>query len=114
MTTDIIERLTTELKDNYEGAVTAKDGGVTLVLLPEVHFPPGCEPASAAALVAFDPSKAKPDFYLKVIPAVRGTQPQHGNALVAGENWYTFSYNLGWTEEHTADQFVGGMLRRFA
>ena len=114
MTEDIIERLAAELKDSYEGAVTAKDGGTKLVLLPEVYFPPGCEPASTTALVAFDPSKGKPDFYLKVIPAVRGTQPQHGNALVAGENWFTFSYNLRWNEEHTAVQFVEAMLRRFA
>lgn len=114
MTEDIIERLVAELNDNYKRAVTAKDGGATLVRLHEVHFPPGCEPPSTTALVAFDPSKAKPDFYLKVVPAVRGTQPQHGNALVAGENWYTFSYHLRWNEEHTAVQFVEGMLRRFA
>lgn len=114
MTNETIERLTAELKSHYDGAATAKDGDATLVRLPKVNFPAGCEPASTTGLVAFDPSKGKPDFYVKVIPAVRGTQPRHGNALVAGENWYTFSYNLRWTEEHTAVQFVEGMLRRFA
>lgn len=114
MTEETIERLAAELKNSYQDAVTAKDGGTTLVRLPEVRFPPSCQPASAAALVAFDPSKPKPDFYVKVIPSVHGVQPQHGNALVVGDNWCTFSYNLSWNEEHTAVQFVEGMLRRFA
>jgi len=114
MTDETIQRLTAELKNSYQDAVTAKDGETTLVRLPEVHFPPSCEPASTAALVAFDPSKPKPDFYVKVIPTVRGVQPQPGSTLVAGDNWCTFSYNLSWNEEHTAVQFVEGMLRRFA
>jgi hypothetical protein len=114
MTEETIERLTAELKNSYQGAVAAKDGGSTLVRLPEVHFPPSCQPASAAALVVIDPAKPKPDFYLRVIPRVRGVHPQHGNALVGGDNWCTFSYNLGWNEEHTGVQFVEGMLRRFA
>ena len=114
MTQETIERLTAELKENYPGAVTARDGGLTLVRLPEVHFPPGCQPVSTSALVALDPNKPKPDFYIKVAPSVRGAQPQHGASAVAGDNWCTFSYNLCWNEEHTAVQFVEGMLRRFA
>ncbi|MEK6299804.1 MAG: hypothetical protein AABO41_03710 [Acidobacteriota bacterium] len=114
MTEKTIERLTAELKNSYQGAVTTKDGGSTLVRLPEVHFAPSCQPESASAMVGFDPAKPKPDFYVKVIPAVRGVQPQHGNSLIGGDNWCTFSYNLSWDEEHTAVQFVEGMLRRFA
>jgi hypothetical protein len=114
MTEAAIERLTSELKENYRGALSARDGTLTLVRLPEVHFPAGCQPGSTEALVAFDPAKAKPDFYIKVIPSMRGAQPQHGTAVVGGDNWCTFSYNLSWTEDHTAVQFVEGMLRRFA
>jgi hypothetical protein len=114
MTPETIERLTAELKNHYQGAVSAKDDALVLVRLPEVHFPPVCQPASTSALVAFDPTKPKPDFYIKVIPTVRGTQPQHGTAVVGGDNWCTFSYNLRWDEEHTAVQFVEGVLRRFA
>lgn len=114
MTEGTIERLTSELKENYPRSVTAKDGTLTLVRLPQVHFPPGCQPGSTEALVAFDPTKAKPDFYVKVIPSVRGAQPQHGACVVGGDSWCTFSYNLRWTEDHTAVQFVEGMLRRFA
>lgn len=113
MTQETIDRLTAELKNNYQGAVSAKDGGLTLVRLPEVHFPPGCQPTTAAAMVALDSAKPKPDFYVKVIPLIRGVQPQHGTAMVGGENWCSFSYNLRWNEEHTAVQFVEGMLRRF-
>lgn len=114
MTPETIECFAAELKVNYRGAVSAKEGTLTLVRLPAVHFPPGCQPASTEALVAFDPTKAKPDFYIKVIPSVRGAQPQHGTAIVGGDNWCTYSYNLRWTEDHTAVQFVEGMLRRFA
>jgi len=114
MTPETIERLTLELKENYPGAATARDSGLTLVRLPEVHFPPGCQPESTSALVAFDPNKPKPDFYTKVVPSVRGAQPQHGACIVGGDTWCTFSYNLRWNEEHTAVQFVEGMLRRFA
>ena len=114
MTQETIARLTSELNENYQGAVTAKDGGLTLVRLPEVDFPSGCQPASTCALIALDPNKPKPDFYIKVIPSVRGVQPQHGASVVGGDSWYTFSYNLRWNEEHTAVQFVEGMLRRFA
>lgn len=114
MTPQTIECLAAELKVNYPGAVSAKDGTLILVRLPAIHLPSGCQPASTEALVAFDPTKAKPDFYIKVIPSVRGAQPQHGTAIVGGDNWCTYSYNLRWTEDHTAVQFVEGMLRRFA
>ena len=114
MTAETIEHLAEELKENYRGAMSAKDATLTLVRLPALHFPPGCQPASTEALVVFDPAKAKPDFYLRVIPSIRGAQPQHGTAMVGGDNWRSYSYNLRWTEEHTAVQFVEGMLRRFA
>lgn len=114
MTQETIDRLSAELKDQYTGAVSAKDNVLMLVRLPEVHFPPGCHPESASALVVFDPAKAKPDFYLKVIPSVRGAQPQHGTAVVGGDTWFSFSFNLKWDENHTALQFIEGMLRRFA
>ena len=114
MTKEAIERLASELKEDYRGAVSAKDGALTLVRLPEVHLPPGCQPASTEALVALDPAKPKPDFYIKVIPSTHGAQPPHGACVVGGDNWCTFSYNLRWTEDHTAIQFVEGMLRRFA
>ena len=114
MTAETIELLAAELKENYSDAMSAKDGTLTLVRLPEVRFSQACQPASTEALVVFDPAKAKPDFYLRVIPSIRGAQPQHGTAMVGGDNWCSYSYNLQWTEEHTAVQFVEGMLRRFA
>ncbi len=114
MTRDNIERLTAELKENYTDTVTAKDGELILVRLPLVHFPAGCQPSWASAMAVLDIAKPKPDFYVKVVPSVRGAPPQHGTAVVGGDSWCTFSYNLRWDEEHTAVQFVEGMLRRFA
>jgi len=114
MTSETIERLEQELKEGYKGAVSAKDGALTLVKLPEVSFCTGCEPRVSEALVVLDPANPKPLFYLRVIPAVRGAQPAHGTGVVGGDNWCTYSYNLRWDETLTAVQFVQGMLRRFA
>ncbi len=116
MTPETIERTVLELKERYCGATVARDGRLTLVKLPEVHFPNGCQPPISEAMVGLDPSKAKPDLYLKVIPSVPNQgQPSYGAAIVGGNSWCTFSFNLQWDEaKHTAVQFVEGMLRRFA
>jgi len=114
MTAENIDRLAGELKASYQGALVAQDGRVTVVRLPEVGFPQSCSPKSTEALVSLDPGKPKPDFFLKRIPSLRGAQPQHGTITVGGESWCTFSYNLRWNENSTAEQFVEGMLRRFA
>src|SRR6202035_3077946 len=107
MTQETIERLEMELRQSYEGVTSTRDGPRTFVRLPLVHFPSGCEPSSTSALVAFDPDKPKPEFYLKVIPSVRGAKPQHGAAVVCAEDWCRFSYDLRWDEQqHSALQFV--------
>lgn len=113
MTAEAIERLAAELKTNYPDALSAQNGTATLVRLPGVRFPSSCDPQSTEAMVGLDPGKPKPDFYLKIIPSIRGTQPQYGTTTVGAESWCTFSYNLRWDETSTAVQFVEGMLRRF-
>ena len=115
MITQNIERITAELMEVFPGAKSAKEGTATLVRLPEVHFPDGCNPKSTGALVVLDVNQPKPAFFLNVIPHMRGgQQPPVGTAVVGGDNWSTFSFNLAWTEEMTGTQFVAGMLRRFA
>jgi hypothetical protein len=114
MTPQNIERIAAELKEVFPGATSARDGTATLVRLPEVHFPEGCTPTSTGALVVLDVNQPKPQFYLSAIPHMRGAQPPSGTAVVGGDGWSTFSYNLPWTEDMTGAQFVAGMLRRFA
>jgi hypothetical protein len=114
MTPQNIERIAAELREVFHGATSAREGTATLVRLPEVHFPEGCTPKLTGALVVLDENQPKPQFYVNVIPQMRGVQPAFGTAVVAGDNWSTFSFNLAWTEDMTGAQFVAGMLRRFA
>ena len=114
MTPQNIEGIAAELKEVFPGATSAREGTATFVRLPEVHFPEGCTPKSTGALVLLDVNQPKPQFYLNVIPHMRAGQPPFGTAVVGGDNWSTFSFNLPWTEDMTGAQFVAGMLRRFA
>jgi hypothetical protein len=113
MTAENIERIAGEHQEVFPGATSASEGTTTLVRLPEVEFPEGCTPKSTGALVLLDANQPKPQFYLNVIPHMRGAQPPFGTAIVGGDNWSTFSFNLSWTENMTGVQFVAGMLRRF-
>ena len=116
MTSENITRIVSELKESYEGIVTAQDGGKTLAKLLEVRFPDGCKPASTAALVALDPQQPKPQLFLKLVPTLSsGRQVNTNLVTIGGESWFTYSFNLTWDENtHTAVQFVEGQLRRFA
>lgn len=116
MTQETIDRLAAELKAAFPGAKTAREGTQTLVRLPAVPFPQGCQPAASEALVVLDP-QAGPQLHLKVIPtrADGGTPRSTGTTMVAGESWCTFSFNVRWDEKrHSGEQFVLGKLRRFA
>ena len=116
MTQETVDRLGAELKAAFAGAKIAREGTQTLVRLPSVPFPNGCEPATSEALVVLDP-QAAPQLYLKVIPSRSdgGTPRSTGTTTVAGESWCTFSFNMQWDENrHSGEQFVFGRLRRFA
>src|SRR5262249_52753947 len=105
MTPQNVERIAAELKEVFPGATSAREGTATLVRLPEVHFAEGCTPTSTGALVVLDVNQPKPQFYLNVIPQTRAGQPNVGTAVVGGDNWSTFSFNLSWTEDMTGAQF---------
>ncbi len=116
MTAETIAAVVSELMERYAGAKSTQDGSKTLVKLPMVQFPAGCQPESSDALVQLDPAAPKPELFLRGLPRLpSGTQPSGNSVLVAGESWFTYSFNLRWEEErHTAVQFVEGKLRRFA
>jgi hypothetical protein len=117
MTADTIARLVDELTRNYSGASSTVEGSVTLVKLPSVFFPNGCRPDHSPALVLLDPQQPAPRLLLKQLPSLKnGCTPRSvGSETIAGEGWFSFSYNQPWNEiSHTALQFVEGGLRRFA
>lgn len=117
MTPETIVAIKRELSDSYTGVQSAAEGAITLVRIPEVRFPKGCEPASTAALVVLDPAQSTPKLLLKVLPRLKnGVVPRStGSEQVAGEGWYVFSFSQPWDENtHTGIQFVEGRLRRFA
>jgi hypothetical protein len=115
MTEQIIERLVSELKTAFPGTKTAQDGSRTLVRLPSVPFPTGCEPKESEALVVLTPG-ATPELYVRVIPRRPDVIPRStSTTTIAGESWCGFSFNLQWDPaRHTAEQFVLGRLKRFA
>ncbi len=116
MTQEIVDRLAAELKAAFPDAKVARDGTQTLVRIPSVSFPNGCQPTASEALVVLDP-QAAPQLYLKVIPTRSdgGIPRSTGTTAVAGESWCTFSFNLQWDENrHSGEQFVLGRLQRFA
>lgn len=117
MKAETITRVVDELGQAYAGATSATEGPLTLVRLPEVFFPEGCNPGSTPALVVLDPQQPLPKLLLaKTPPLSNGASRRNVNAeTFAGEGWFTFSFSQPWDENtHTAVQFVEGRLRRFA
>jgi hypothetical protein len=112
-----VERLESELAQAYTGTTSASDAARRLVKLPEIHFPAGCRPSIARALVVIDPASDKPELYLSDIPILAsGNRPATGQLVIAGETWNSFSFALrNWDPDtNTAEQFVEGKLRRFS
>jgi hypothetical protein len=110
-------RFIEETGDAYPDAAKAEEGTRTLVKIPRVYFPPGCEPAQSAALVVIEDAQPLPQLYLKTLPTLAsGNAPRStSTAQFGGESWHTFSFNQPWNEDqNTALQFVEGRLRRFA
>lgn len=117
MSPETIARCVSELLEAYPRAQRTEDGGRVLVRLREAHLPQGCVPATTGALVILDPAQPKPRVLLNEKPRTPGNvDPRNVSPeTVAGETWYTFSYNVAWDESrHTAMQFVESALRRFA
>ena len=116
LTEQLIERLVGEMRERFPDAAVAKDAARTLVRLPALALPPGCEPEVTDVLVALAPGAA-PELFIRQIPRrPGGVVPRStGTTVIAGESWCTFSFNLQWDpNRHSAEQFVQGRLRRFA
>jgi hypothetical protein len=106
-----------ELAAGYDDAARTDEGQKTLIRLPRIFFPRGCNPSETSALVVLDEQQPAPQLLIKQVPTLpNGITPRStGTVSVAGETWNTFSFNQPWDEDaHTAIQFVEGRLRRFA
>ena len=117
MTDATIAQFVAELSEAYTGAAEAREGAATLVKLPNVQLPAGCQPSSTQALVVLDRGQEKPRLLLKTKPRTpAGTDPRNVSPeTIAGSGWFSFSFSLAWEKDrHTAVQFVEGALRRFA
>lgn len=112
-----LAKIAEELAAEYPGTSRGSEGQKTLIRLPEVIFPIGCNPPETAALVVLEEQQPAPQLFIKVLPALpNGKTPRSVSAVtLAGEAWYSFSFNQPWDENaHTAVQFIEGRLRRFA
>ncbi len=117
MTPKNVARIIDELAREYSGPARLQEGGKTLIRLPEVFFPDGCDPTSTPALVVLDEQQPAPQLLLKQVPTLpNGKAPKSVSAVTAaGDSWHSFSFNQPWDENtHSAVQFVEGRLRRFA
>lgn len=117
MKSENVSRIVEELAAEYVGAARADEGQRTLIKLPKVTFPSGCDPTDTSALVVLEEQQPAPQLFVKQVPALpNGKVPRSVNPMpLAGETWYSFSFNQSWDENvHTAVQFVEGRLRRFA
>lgn len=117
MRKETIQLVQEELAAEYENVSRTVDGARTLVKIPTVHFPFGCAPTTASALIVLDEAQAAPQLFLNVLPILpNGKAPRSvSNATFGGQCWHGFSFNQPWEENtHTAVQFVEGRLRRFS
>jgi hypothetical protein len=112
-----ILRFVEDLAAEYSDAARVDEGPKTLVKLPKVALPSGCNPAETSVLIVLEEQQPAPQLFVKQLPTLaNGAVPRSTSAVpLAGETWHTFSFNQPWDENaHTAVQFVEGRLRRFA
>lgn len=117
MKRETLARIVDELAAEYAGATRVDEGQKTLIRLPRVIFPNGCNPTDTSAVVVLEEQQATPQLFVKQVPKLpNGNTPRSVSPVpLAGDTWYSFSFNQTWDENaHTAIQFVEGRLRRFA
>lgn len=117
MKPETIEQAIRDLVSIYgDGVRVARDGGRTLVRLPEVEMPRGCRPQTTPMLLVFDPGQPKPVPYVQpgqLLSNGRGPQST-STQIVGGESWMQFSFNIPWAEGQSIMRFVTAARQRFA
>lgn len=94
----------------------AIEGTRTLVRINAIELYPTCSPPSTPLLLVFDPAQPKPLPYVqpKQLLANGMTPKSTSIAVVGGESWLQFSFNIPWEERHGIVRFIAAARQRFA
>lgn len=94
----------------------ATEGGKTLVRIDEIELYPTAQPPRTAMMLVLDPGQAKPIPYVQPGQLLaNGKAPKSTSpALVGGESWLQYSFNIPWCEEHGIIRFIAAARQRFA
>ena len=114
---DFMEAATRGIVDIYgaEHVTVATERG-RMVRISSVELYDGCNPASTPMLLLFDSSQAKPMCYVQPGQLLsNGRAPRSTSiAMVGGESWLQFSFNIPWEEKHGITRFIAAARQRFA
>lgn len=96
-------------------AHVARDGHRTLVRVDGITLPAGCRPGTTDLLVVLDPAAPKPQHFVRPGQTLANGRPPKNSstAVVGGESWMTFSYNVPYREGESLLRFVAILQNRF-
>ena len=118
MTGDFITVAVREVTATYgaDQVVVAQEGGRTLVRINAVELYPTCAPSSTPMMLVLDPGQPKPVVYVQVGQTLaNGKSPRSTSvAMVGGESWLQFSFNVPWEEGHGIVRFIAAARQRFS
>jgi hypothetical protein len=94
----------------------ATEGGKTFVRIDDVELYPTAQPPRTPMMLVFDPGQPKPIPYVQPGQTLaNGKAPKSTSvALVGGESWMQYSFNIPWSEEHGIVRFIAAARQRFA
>ena len=94
----------------------ATESGKTLLRIDNVELYPTAQPPSTAMMLVLDPDQPKPIPYVEPGQLLsNGKAPKSTSpALVGGESWLQYSFNVPWSEEHGIIRFIAAARQRFA
>lgn len=118
MTPEFIATASRVIVDTFgaEQVRIAVEGGKTFARIAVVELYPGSRPPTTPMLVVFDPGQPKPQVYVQPDQLLaNGKTPKSTSvALIGGESWLQFSFNIPWAEQHGIVRFLAAVRQRFA
>lgn len=118
MTPAFITDATRTVVDSFgaEQVQIATEGGRTLLRIAVLELYAGSQPPTTPMLIVLDPNQPKPQAYVQPGQLLaNGKAPKSTSiALVGGESWLQFSFNIPWQEQHGIIRFIAAARQRFA
>src|SRR3954469_13691419 len=109
MTPAFIAEATRAVVDTFgaEQVKIASEGARTFVRVAVVELYAGSKPPTPPMLIVLDSGQPKPQLYLHPGQLLaNGKAPKStSSALVSGESWLQFSFNIPWGEQHGIMRF---------